>query len=706
MKGVAEAGLLPLAGVQESSASALGALRERAEETFSHGETPPDPAALSDEVQALLDEGMEVLEGSWLQPLAPDGIEKAVRELADGVSTGLAGQLADLPVSLFIQGRQPEEGPLNPVRELREMNVRETTRQILDVLRLEGIRNAPASFLDTLETTRMAVAELPEALRFNLEAARAELERLASDPSEGGLEEAASLTREGLARTEEGVGRLLRKLPEGWQAVLDVSEDLLSGAFRDIHGRLTAVGRVQDQLMGVRDRVGHWVRDRNQRARSAVARADRRARRVLRKWTVRGLRAFHLGQRVVGAGAAPAGEGDRALSILRQAPEVLSGLPLIYRRLFSFEPLTDAALLKGRVEEEGWVRARFESWGRGLCGPVLLTGPVGAGHTSFFNVLSESVFSETHLHRLELTERIREEGALVALLAEALELQSTEPSSLEALEDLIRTSPPVGRSRVVLIERLEHVFLRTPGGTDLFEDFLSLQAQTSELIFWLSSMSGAAWKLVAKTEPRAASLVQTQPLTPPSREEMEELILARHGRSGLPLEFRAPKDLNPLVRRRLSRSRGEDGRQKVLRNEFFDRLHRMSQDSIPLAILYWLRSTDFRSGEGTLFLTPPTEIRYAFLEDLDLDLDFALKAFLEHGSLTLAEYQEVFAAAEDESLQTFEALRSRLLLEPAKVGEGVLQASGRSVNEGVGYRIPALLSQVVARRLKDRNILH
>ena len=50
----------------------------------------------------------------------------------------------------------------------------------------------------------------------------------------------------------------------------------------------------------------------------------------------------------------------------------------------------------------------------------------------------------------------------------------------------------------------------------------------------------------------------------------------------------------------------------------------MSQDSIPLAILYWLRSTDFRSGEGTLSVTPPSEIKYAFLDDLDLELDYAV----------------------------------------------------------------------------------
>ena len=93
-------------------------------------------------------------------------------------------------------------------------------------------------------------------------------------------------------------------------------------------------------------------------------------------------------------------------------------------------------------------------------------------------------------------------------------------------------------------------------------------------------------------------------------------------------------------------------------------------------------------------------------DDLDLDVDFALKAFLEHGSLTLAEYREIFSASSDESVQTFEALRARLLLEPVSVVTGTLPRSGGRVEEGERYRVPSLLSQVVAGRLKNRYILH
>ncbi|MBT8397120.1 MAG: hypothetical protein KJN92_09145, partial [Gemmatimonadetes bacterium] len=705
--GAAETVLLPLTEARESSRRAFRALAERAEKAFSQPKDSQDPAVLSDEVTGLLTEGLGVLDGSWGGFLTPDGIEDSIHALADGASTGLAGRLTILPDTISVQAVHSDDVALSPTKELQDVNLRETVRQVLDVLRLEKVRTAPEPLLDVLLSTREEVAGLPEALRFNLEAALDEL----TAPEDGSVTEedmgeAASLTREGLARTEESLSRLLAGLSEGWQALLDRTDEILGSAFREIHGRLTADKGVQQQLGGIRDRVSHWFRTSSHEARIALGRVEKRARRTVKKWSVQALRAVRLGQAVVGTTPTEAGGGDRALSLIRQAPEVLAGLPLIYRRLFSFEPLTEGSLLKGRSEEEAWVRARFDSWGRGLCGPALLTGPVGAGHTSFFNVLSTSVFPETRLHRLELMDRVRSEDALTSLLWRAFEFDGDPPPSLADLGNSIRARASRGKPWVILIERLEHVFLRTPGGTDLFEDFLSLQAQTAGSVFWLSSMSGAAWKLVAKTEPRAASLVQVHPLTPPTRPELEELILARHGRSGLPIEFHPPSDLNPLVRRRLRRSRGEKAHQNILQTEFFDRLFRVSQDSIPLAILYWLRSTDFRSSEGKLFLTPPAEIRYSFLDNLDLELEFALKAFLEHGSLTLSEYQEVFAATPDEAVQTFEALRARLLLEPSGGDEGPLEHSEKRVEDKVGYRIPSLLSQVVARHLKNRNILH
>jgi hypothetical protein len=392
--------------------------------------------------------------------------------------------------------------------------------------------------------------------------------------------------------------------------------------------------------------------------------------------------------------------------LISRAPELLAALPLVYRRLFSFQPLTDKDLLKGRAAETAWVRGRFDSWKRGMGPPTLITGPVGTGHSSFFNVLATTLSEGAKVHRFELPERIRGEEALASRLAELFQFSDNERWSFERLARMLLRSPRPDEPWVVMTERLEHLMLRTPGGADLIEDFLSFQAQTSQQIFWLSSMAGVSWKRVAKTEPRLTTLVATRPLSPPSREVLEELILARHRRSGLPLEFRAPSDLNPLLRRRLRLARSEKARQVILQTDYFDRLHRLSEENIPMAILHWLRSTDFQATDGKLLVTPPAPVRFGFLNDLDLELDFALKALLEHGSLTLEEYREVFAASIEDSFQIFEALKTRMLVEPTGTRRGTLPTSRGTVEEGERYRVPSLLSEVVARHLKKKNILH
>jgi len=124
-----------------------------------------------------------------------------------------------------------------------------------------------------------------------------------------------------------------------------------------------------------------------------------------------------------------------------------------------------------------------------------------------------------------------------------------------------------------------------------------------------------------------------------------------------------------------------------------------------MAVLLWLRCADFESREGWLRIQPPRPIHFAFLEDLDLTLDFALMAFMEHGSLSLEEYRKIFGDSQEEAYQVFEGLRSRMLLEPSGLNRG-LPTYLESISEVGRYRIPPILGQVVSQRLRNRNILH
>jgi hypothetical protein len=237
------------------------------------------------------------------------------------------------------------------------------------------------------------------------------------------------------------------------------------------------------------------------------------------------------------------------------------------------------------------------------------------------------------------------------------------------------------------------------------ERFLAFQSRTAERVFWVNSVSDPAWKLLTTTEPHAHGLVQVRRLATPDRKTMEELLLIRHRRSGVPIEFTDPVDPNPLLARKLKRARNEKDRQEILRTDFFDWLFRASQENVLMAILLWLRSADFTSRPGWLRMRPSRAIRFAFLEEMDLPTSFALKAFLEHESLTLAEYAQIFAVGQDEAFQALEILRRKVLIDRLDTTSG-LPAPVRRLEEGVRYRIPPIITQVIAQNLRGQNILH
>ena len=258
---------------------------------------------------------------------------------------------------------------------------------------------------------------------------------------------------------------------------------------------------------------------------------------------------------------------------------------------------------------------------------------------------------------------------------------------------------------MVFLERLEHFLIRVPGGCSLTERFLAFQSRTATQVFWVNSVSDPAWKLLTTSEPHAAGLVQIRHLEPPDRKTLEELLLIRHSRSGVPLEFVEPMDLNPLVRRKLKRARTDKDRQDVLRSDYFDWIFRASQGNVLMAILMWLRSADFTSRPGWLRLKPSKAIRFAFLEEMDLPTSFALKAFLEHESLTLGEYCRVFAVPYDEGFQALEVLRRKVLIDRLDTPGG-LPVPVRRLEDEVRYRIPPIITQVIAQNLGEQNILH
>ena len=129
-----------------------------------------------------------------------------------------------------------------------------------------------------------------------------------------------------------------------------------------------------------------------------------------------------------------------------------------------------------------------------------------------------------------------------------------------------------------------------------------------------------------------------------------------------------------------------------MEKDYFQRLHRAAQGSIREALFHWLRCAEFVSKEGAL-LVQPIEPLPSLAGALDLEQSFALKALLDHGTLTVDEYAEVARVSLEEARHTFRTMREM----------EVIEATAKRRER---YRIRPLMTGPVTAHLRSRNILH
>ena len=433
------------------------------------------------------------------------------------------------------------------------------------------------------------------------------------------------------------------------------------------------------------------------RWRAGLAQAGRRI--------VDGIRTFGSLLRPLAAalGIRPPPEGATDLSehTLASATQFVNTLPVVYRRLFAFEPLNDPQLLAGREDALADVTAAWERWQHGGAGCQIVVSPPGAGITSFLNVVAGQLSDDAPgAVRKILRARIRTEAALAATLGTWLGLG--ELDDLEVLAERVLKAPAGAMPRAVVLEGAEHLHLRVRGGSRLFERFLGFVAETERSVFWIVSLTSSAWQLVSRRAPGYVTDVRRLTLSPLTPEQLRDAILARHLRSGLPLQYVEPTHGREALRTRARRIQPGEKRQQLIEKHYFERLHRASQGSIRLALFQWLRSADFNSLEGSL-VVQPLEPLSPQMDRLDLTQSFALKAILDHGSLTVDEYREVARAPAAEAPHTFRSLVDQRVVEMLATGDG---KDDRPPLPHERYRVRPFMTGAVIAHLRSRNILH
>jgi transcription initiation factor IIE alpha subunit len=99
-------------------------------------------------------------------------------------------------------------------------------------------------------------------------------------------------------------------------------------------------------------------------------------------------------------------------------------------------------------------------------------------------------------------------------------------------------------------------------------------------------------------------------------------------------------------------------------------------------------------------------VSFEVLDALPLSHAFALKALLEHGTLTVDELAEVLGISPATGRSLLETLGNALVIAPAEQVEGPGVFQFVSIEYETRYRIRPLLIHPVTRFLRSRNIVH
>ncbi len=674
-------------------AAELGRSRERVAGLSTGDE---DLASILETERQRTDGALERLRGELPEPDAmferlTATVEEAIHGL-DEVRERMPGALAlhDIPA--------PGDTPRKPTADPRTVRPRETFLHAFDLLRRERMRAAPSVIRKAMHRIRSEVAELREVSGYGYEAAIAE----AKDRRDTDAPHPTLLVVNGLTRAGNKAANARELVREAQSAAERRVAAEIAGGSRQLIEQVTAdrmtAGYLEARTVLAAGLERAWKRTRRLSAQAAAATA------AAVSWALEFLRPLSAR---MGLGPSARTVVDRREHSLAYADEYPPALPVVYRRLFSREPLVDARLLAGREDTLAAVDAAWARRATGEARSLVVIAPPGVGVTSFLNVVTSRLSEEAPGGvRQRFTTRVHTEASLTACLARWLELG--DAGDLGSLADRVLEAPPASVPDFAILEATEHLHMRAPGGGRLFERLLTFMSRTESRVFWIAAMTSTAWQLVEKRAPAFVHDIERVTLGELSPEALRQAVLARHRLSGLPLRFAEPHDGRALLRRRARRLRGSGKQEGLIESDYFQRLHRVSRGSPRLALFYWLRSADFASTAGSLLVQPLSTLESG-IESLDRAQSFALKAILDHGTLTSHEYCDVARNSSAGSLHILRSLEECRVIEKVQAAAREKPSAEKATGDNAArsrYRIRPLMIGAVAAHLRSRNILH
>jgi len=378
-----------------------------------------------------------------------------------------------------------------------------------------------------------------------------------------------------------------------------------------------------------------------------------------------------------------ASEKQNLTEYLTGIDSIIRELPYIYQRLFSRSFLIEKRFFISPAGSLHVMNSAFEHWNKGILSTVAVIGEKGSGKSTLVKFFKEDLEEDIRVIDVEFTQTISETEIFIDELSEALGFKG-----ITDVSELIERINNFKKRRIIIVEGLQNLYVRSIDGFGAINDFWMLMSQTSGNLFWMISCSRYAWEFFTKisnADQYFSQIVKSDNL---DEDQIKTGILTRHKATGYELEFVASESLkrNRAYKKVIG---DEQSMQDYLRNNYFEKLAKISEGNFSIAMILWIKS--IKEHDDKKFIISPMEVAdIDLLEVPSREVLFTLASLVKHDTLKADEVAKSLHQPADD----------------AKLMLARLKAKGLVTETENGFMINHLVYRQVIRLLKNRNILH
>lgn len=598
-------------------------------------------------------------------PYAINGMEKQISDEVDGITA------KRMIVKGSVAANQMKLSDLAAVylQDLLQFEILPAFKSVLDQVKKQSTK--------TIVNYENNIHNLAHVSDYNLDTART----LFLSDEDAVLERAQTIITDGISQFEQKMDQLAMQVETAYKVVLDDATTAVM-IFIDELILLTENEKVSElRLRLLKAKALNKTEIIWQQLVSIVLQLFLKLKPLWYKVWTRGSHLTEQLTQIYGDGIVQAQINTDISNFLAETKINLERMPFLYQRLFKLEPIAEGYLFFERAAELNGMQTAFSDWEKGRFSAVAVTGEKGAGITSLIQFFVKHLAYDKKIIPLSHSTQIYRIESFLDLLANELNL--SQPVSKETLIEQLNASD---ERRIIIIEGLQHLYLKKVDGFECLKLLFEVMSKTNKNVFWLTSCTLHTWNYLQKVLSIGEFFGHVITLGEFSNDEMVDIILKRHNVSGYDMKFLPGKA--DLTNRKLARM-PETQLQSILQKQYFSQLNQLAKGNLSVAFIFWMRSIQ-RIEDNILKVSSMGDFNGDFIKSLAPEKLFCLHAILLHDGLELNEFCKVMRyLPETGRLKLFQMVDDGLLLDIRN-----------------RYVVNLLLYRPIINALKAKNLLH